>query len=386
MSTDLREELDALADTQTFSPDPSAWDRGRRARRRDRALAVVAALVLVAGLGGAALWSTSDREARTASTDVVDVGVGMIPSRVAYPGELQLETDLAVGRGSVAFFSSTAQAVVIGATDGRPRALDLPDLSSNRGPLSLSPDGTLLAWRNLGRIHVADLTDGTSTFYPADEEHADVSTLEWAPDSDRLLWNGTDDRGRKSGGVLTMSGQDGTSILSPSALRGIPSPRGDLVAVASLSTDEDAATFVDRRGRTIGRALPDDLYPVGAGLTPLGWAGDHLVVAQAYGPPGSYVEGQHLVLFTSPDRPPSEWTYRIVAGDVPQNAVPLSVAVDLIPDLDGTSSQALTHDFGDTTPESPRPLGIELSLFIGLCVAAAIALLLGLRWLWRRPA
>ena len=48
MSTDLREELDALARTQTFSPDPSAWDRGRRARRRTRVAAGMAAVAVVA--------------------------------------------------------------------------------------------------------------------------------------------------------------------------------------------------------------------------------------------------------------------------------------------------------------------------------------------------
>ncbi|GAB3014333.1 hypothetical protein GCM10011376_08110 [Nocardioides flavus (ex Wang et al. 2016)] len=371
MSTDLREELDALARTQSFSPDPTTWDRGRRARRRDRALAALAAVVVVAGLGGAALLSTSDRQARTASTDEVVEG-GAIPSRIEDPGELDLETDLAVGRASVAFFSSAAQAVVIGATDGRHRALDLPDLSLDRGPLSLSPDGTLLAWRNGGRIHVLDLDDGTRAHYPSTREHADVSTLTWAPDSDRLLWNGTDDRGGKSGGVLTMSGQDSSSVLSPSALRGIPSPTGQLVAVASLRTDEDAATFVDRRGRTVGRALPADLYPDGAGVTPLGWAGDHLVVAQAYGPPGSYVEGQHLVLFTSPDRPRSEWTFRIVTRDVPQDAVPLSIAVDLVPGLDGTSSQRLTHDFsGPSGSDGPGWLPYGLGALLALLAALA---------------
>ena len=113
-------------------------------------------------------------------------------------------------------------------------------------------------------------------------------------------------------------------------------------------------------------------------MTPLGWAADHLVVAQAYGPPGSYVEGQHLVLFTSPDRPESEWTYRILLRDIPQNAVPLSLAVDLVPDLDGTSSQVLTHDFGP--PGDQR----DISWLIGLGVAAAIGVLMGLRRLWRR--
>ena len=73
MSTDLREELDALARTQTFSPDPSAWDRGRRARRRTRVAAGMAAVAVVAVVAGAgALALQPDREAHTASTgDVV---------------------------------------------------------------------------------------------------------------------------------------------------------------------------------------------------------------------------------------------------------------------------------------------------------------------------
>lgn len=107
-------------------------------------------------------------------------------------------------------------------------------------------------------------------------------------------------------------------------------------------------------------------------------------MAQVDAPAGSYVEGEHLALLTSPDRPKSEWTYRILVRDV-LDAPSLSLAVDLIPDLDGTSSQELTHDFGDASADNPLTwTGIELSLLIGLGVAAAIAVLLALRWLWRR--
>ena len=44
----------------------------------------------------------------------------------------------------------------------------------------------------------------------------------------------------------------------------------------------------------------------------------------------------------------------------------LSLAVDLIPDLDGTSSQQLTYDF-------PQPAERDISWIIGLGVAGAIA-------------
>ena len=46
----------------------------------------------------------------------------------------------------------------------------------------------------------------------------------------------------------------------------------------------------------------------------------------------------------------------------------MSVAVDLIPDLDGTSSQQLTHDFGE--PDWPEER--DISWIIGLGVAAAL--------------
>ena len=84
MSTDLREELDALARTQTFSPDPSAWDRGRRARRRTRlaaGMAAVAVVAVVAGAGALALRRT----ARPYGVGEVVEG-GAIPSRIEDPG------------------------------------------------------------------------------------------------------------------------------------------------------------------------------------------------------------------------------------------------------------------------------------------------------------
>ncbi|KQV63340.1 hypothetical protein ASC64_17235 [Nocardioides sp. Root122] len=373
LSTTLRRIADS---TDPLPVADDLWRRGQRARRRGRVLAVAAVLAVLASVGGVVTLVSADREVRTASTEVVEGGA--IPSRIEDPGELTLEPDLEIGRASVAFFSETGQAVVVGADDGRYHALDLPDLSRDLGPLALSPDGRHLAWSSHGRIHSADLDDGSQTYYPSHPEHASVIALRWAPDSSQLLWNGTNEDGEKSGGVLPAGDYIGGPLL-PSALRGIPSPTNQLVATSS-SLPSDAARFVRRRGRVVERHLPEDLYPSGAAVTPVGWAADHLVVAQAYGPPGSYVEGQHLVLFTSPDRPESEWTYRILLRDIPQNAVPLSIAVDLVPDLDGTSSQQLTHDFGDTLAPDQR----DISWLIGLGVAAAIAVLLGLRWLWRR--
>ncbi|MFC7359142.1 TolB family protein [Nocardioides astragali] len=368
MTDELRATLHRIADEATPLPvADDLWQRGRAARRRGQAFAVAAALALVVSVGGIATLTTTDREADTASTEKIEGGA--IPSRIEDPGELELESDLAVGRASVAFFSAAGQPVVIGATDGRYHALDLPDLSPDRGPLVLSPDGRHLAWRSNGRIHSADLDDGTATYFPSSEEHAEVTDLRWVPNSSQLLWNGRNEEGEKTGGVLPVGDQAGRPLF-PSALRGVPSPNGEVVALASGKTD--AAPFLRRRGRRADRELPADLYPGGASIQPLGWAAEDLVVAQAFAGPGADVQGQHLVLFTSPDRPEQEWTYRVITRDVPQNAVPLSIAVDLIPDLDGTSSQQLTHDFGSESGaeegqgELPYVLGGLVTLLAGL--------------------
>jgi hypothetical protein len=156
-------------------------------------------------------------------------------------------------------------------------------------------------------------------------------------------------------------------------------PTGVLTVVGATSTTR-AVPFVTERGEVVDRRLDRELYPTGAAqVSPLGWATNNLVLAQVDGPTGSYVEGRHLALLTSPDQPRSEWTYRIVMRQVPDVAE-LSLAVDLVPDLDGTSSQQLTHDFGDVLTPDHR----DISWLIGLGVAAAIGLLWALRWLWRR--
>jgi len=187
--------------------------------------------------------------------------------------------------------------------------------------------------------------------------------------------------------VWTFSSQSSGAVRTPLA-HGLPStdpgdtastsPSGGLTAI-SMRSDTRAALFVTQEGDVLRRTLDRELYPYGARVTPLGWTADSLLLALVDGHAGSYVEGQHLALLTSPDRPRSQWTYRIVMRDVPDVA-DLSIAVDLIPDLDGTSSQQLTHDFGDTLPQDQR----DISWLIGLGVAAAVAVLLGLRWLWRR--
>jgi hypothetical protein len=404
MSTDLREELDALARTQAFSPDPSAWDRGRRARRRTRVAAGLAAGAVVAVVAGAgALAVQPDRE-RPQPADVPD---GAIPSRIEDP-DGPVVTDLTMGRASVAYVDPAGVPVLVDASTGEARPVDLPDFPAMDvgeledwfdGPwLALSPDGERLAYPagasverfrgvttiSTGWYRVVDLTTGETDLVDLPPGTGTPRAMSWTTNGRFAIDTyGPVTRPGRVPDLVSWAIDPTTGDSSTLPLTGLTSPGGGISApYPADDVTVPAVPFETADGSDPDRRLPTDLYPDGAAVTPVGWADDSLLVAEVDAPAGSYVEGPHLVLMTSPDRPEAEWTYRIMLRDVP-DAASLSLAVDLVPDLDGTSAQALTHDFGaDDSP--PTPFGIELSLFIGLGVAAAIAVLMALRWLWRR--
>jgi hypothetical protein len=416
---DLREELDALARTQSFSPDPSAWDRGRRARRRTRVAAGAAAVAIVAVAGAGALAVLPDREARTASSEVVEGGA--IPSRIDdIPADLQPTTDLAVGRGAAAFISTSQRVpVVVTAADGVAHLLDLPGWDEDGQALALSPDGLKLAWQQTGdggaTIGIVELTTGRQR---ADEVHpaADLALREltWSPDSEWLGWLGDADGGAHVGrlpvpgadlGLSTFVEGNVSSLAIGNAADvvvgakgalyritvdqpelitraagvgpGLFSPDARFVALRS-SPSGASATLRLSDGAVLTHPFPDGTFASGAVL-PLGWLDDRHQLLQVWSAEG---EDAELVVTTPQVGPTSTWRRSVGSIDA-SIAGRVSLAVDLVPDLDGTSSQELTHDFG-AAQDPPAPFGIELSLFIGLGVAAAIAVLLALRRLWRR--
>lgn len=400
MSTDLREELDALARTQTFSPDPSAWDRGRRARRRSRVAVGAAAVAVVAVVVGAGTLAVRPADVGPAGDVVAD---GAIPSRIAEPDGPAV-SDLAIGQASVAYVAPDGSPVLVDATTGEAHAVELPDFPTpevldrgadlRRGPwLALSPDGRRVAYpttqdfeREPGQVvnqtpwyRVVDLTTGESELVDLPPDSGTPLAMSWTTDG-RIA---VDVYGRPTRQTsetnppptISWTIDPATGDSSTSALTGVVAP--GLGISAPYATDDAAVRavpFETATGTDPERALPADLYPDGAVVTPVGWADNSLLVAEV---------DDDLVLLTSPDRPESEWTWRILVRDLPA-AQSVSLAVDLVPDLDGTSAQQLTHDFSASTDDPPSPLGIELSLFIGLAVAAAIAVLLAVRWLWRR--
>jgi hypothetical protein len=193
--------------------------------------------------------------------------------------------------------------------------------------------------------------------------------------------DGTSALGRVSGGALLWPPDRELERLS-----GVPgnpgafSPDGRHLALRS-SPGQASYTLDVASREVLEHPFPDDTFGE-AVVRPLGWLDDRLQMLLVQEIAGTRAE---LVVTTPEVDATSTWRRSVGSVDTGV-ANSLSVAVDLVPDLDGTSSQELTHDFGDTTDDPPAPLGIELSLFIGLAVAAAIALLLALRWLWRRLA
>lgn len=409
MSTDLREELDALARTQTFSPDPSLWDRGRRARRRGQVLAVAAVLAILASVGGAAALVSTDRELRTASSE--EVPGGAIPSRITdIPDDLDVTTDLAVGRASAAFISSTDDVVVITATDGVPHRLALPGWSPTWIALALSPDGRTLAYQHSSdgdtEVALLDLESGSTTVVQARaSDRLVLNDLSWSPGGEWLAWvtsrvvdtpsfagrvrpSGADSRriepsfnavsvavaddgnavlGRVSG-ALEWWGADGDTEPIPTDAGLAPgafSPDDTLVALAS-APGTASHTLNTSTGEIRAHPFPADTFG-DAVVRPLGWLDDRLQLLLVQELDGT---GGELVVTTPAVETTSTW--RRSVGTVDRSvANSVTLAVDLVPDLDGTSSQLLTHDFdadrsGPWRERAPYALGGLLALLAGL--------------------
>lgn len=417
--TDLRATLHRLADSA--EPLPVAddlWRRGQAARRRGQALVVAAVLAIIASVTlSAALLGDDGREARTAS----NVDGGAVPSRIDdVPADLEATTDLAVGRASVAFISGQGDPVVVTAKDGVPHVLDLGAWGPDRAAYALSPDGSRLAYQQDAddgtRLTVLDLETGRSrTLLVNPDETLEVDMVSWSPSGDWLgwvsaamgqtpAWAGTirADGGQASravlrrsassvavadGGDAAVGGVNGDLRLLPLAGEGdpigLPVPvgvgafSGDGALLALSSGPGTASYAFDLRDRELStHPFPNGTLGESV-VRPLGWIDDRLQLLLVAPVDGSTVE---LVVTTPEVTDSSTWQRSVGSVGTTGVASSLSVAVDLVPDLDGTSSQQLTHDFGGTPAEPER----DISWIIGLGVAAAIAVLMGLRWLWRR--
>ena len=161
MTDQLHDLLARIADDAGPGPaDPSLWGRARRARQVRRRQRVVAAVA--AGLAAvAALTAVGPEGASRRDPDPVDQpdrsspgpGVPSVVYGVPGDGGLDLETDLSVGRASVAVTNPTG-AYVVTADDGAYHRLRLPGYDAAAYDaqvtgLALSPDAP--GWPTAGR-------------------------------------------------------------------------------------------------------------------------------------------------------------------------------------------------------------------------------------------
>ena len=221
MTDRLRGALAEIAETAPVAHVPNdTFRRGRRARRRSQAYAVLAAVVVLLAGAGVVVQLQQPTPPQVSSSDTV----GALPDHVyAVPTRLQglrpdgswsgpVETDLAVGQASVAFLTPAGLPVVVTASDGHYHLLDLPGPIATRNAvgqpdetrvLALSPDGTRLAYPSIlldpetgralaTRVNVVDLTDGRQWLYGLDTagRKAELRQVGWSPDGQWLVWTG----------------------------------------------------------------------------------------------------------------------------------------------------------------------------------------------------
>ncbi len=239
MTDDLRPLLRRASDGLPSRPDLAdlAWTTARRRVRRDRAVAVAAAVgvcVLAAGLLGANPWDDRATPPAPADTppprgeDAWDVpefrAIVQQPWRESRALDLEsIDNTFATNEnaalsvaGMLLLSEDPVESAVAAVTlrreegdvrvlgvDGVWRQVDVPFTTRSYqgtpfpliGDRSLSPDGTQLAVFQPGRIVVVDLTTGTTRDLPVDDflplerwaETPRWPVVQWTPDGSQLL-------------------------------------------------------------------------------------------------------------------------------------------------------------------------------------------------------
>ena len=429
MNADLRESLHRLADTAPPADPaglaPDAWTAGRRRRRRDRVVTASLVLVLVFSLGGLATTITDGGNRAAPANDATADQVGgppAVPSVVEPPDDVGTPDTLAVGRASVAYVLDDDRPVVVGSLDGHHRALDLEGWRPG-SPLALSPDGNRLLWVQVDddttsqQLAVGDLHTGqvTELDTPSDADEA-INHVSWAPGSRRVAWVAQESDGSAVRSVSLRRTVDGVRWLLPERASTVAvSDRGDLAvgiegAIVHLDRRTDSTRTVQApgpvrpgafspsgkhvalesdgapatytldtgRGEVVGHPFPGDTFAT-AGSRPLGWMDDRLQVLLVRPGPD---EAAELVITTPEVDETSTWRRRV--GTVaPEVVSTVSIAVDLLPALDGTTHQPLTRDFdaapvdGLGGPVAPADAFALLTVALAVLAVLLLVVLLG---------
>ena len=361
--------------------------------RTSRTVAVALTAVLVGVVSVATVWSSTRQadDTRPGVPDRVHAVPDFLGDRDVDSGELEhreVSTDLAVGRGALAWVSAGI-VVVVDADDGAYHLLDLPD--PHRPRVHLSPDGRFLAFAGDG-VQLVDLETGLTTRV---SDPLSVRYLDWSPDGRWLAWVGPRGSGRISaaGGAerlpLTRGERRGAVTVSDDGVVGfVASGRlvlrdGAGTTTTLLDLDSSRAGAMDSSpdgstyaaGGCCGAALLVDTATgevrgrVDAPLDsayPLGWLDDETSVWQTSSSP----EADGALLLVSADGE----VVRRVASVEDGAARQVSVATDVM------SPEAPTV----RRPEPDFPWSPAQRWTVAMSVAATLLVVLGAVLWWRR--
>lgn len=369
----LYDELQRIADRAPVADVPDdTWSRARRARRRNAALTVAGVAAALALVAGAIAWLPDHTEPPVADTESLGVPDHLyaVPERMSdrendgtWMRDEVTDDPTVVGVGAAAWVTDQGLPVVVDAERGDYHLLDLPDFAGNnetfaRGlgtpVIALSPDGRELAYGYAvfgsdsqtepipSGVRVVDLTTGEVREIPVPgEEGTAMRHIAWSPAGRWLAFTGVQQSYWTSESMGTSEYLDSAGPV----LGRIPPG----ATTATVRSTPDAVPLAI-----------DDAGSVSFDHISLGQLNDEL----------SLVHAANELRLAAPDG--SEYPVGAVDPSIGES---LSIAVDLMDPVEPTVER----------PEPDWPWSEErLSITIGLGVAAAIAVLLGLRRLGRR--
>jgi hypothetical protein len=406
MSTDdLRRELDRISG---FAPEVhvahDTWDRARLSVVRDRVAVAAAGFAVVAIVAAGVTWLPDRLDPPVADSSALGVPdhLYFVPHRMSDRDSDdgswlrdEVETDVTgIKVGAAAWLTYTGLPVVVDASDGDYHLLDLPDFAGNnetfaRGlgnpVVALAPDGRRLAYGYAvfgpdagtkpipSGVRVVDLTTGELREIPVPgEEGTAVSRIEWSPDGSWLAFAGMQQGTWTRDSMGNASGDRGGPVLGRIAPGATEAQVRPVVNDGIGLTVDDQGTVTWFSGRL--RVWDDDGVAGGSDEDPaleraLGTTPDGAAVRLDEDADGA-TRGVELV---SADGTAT----RVVVIENGVDTSSLSLATDLM------SADRPTVDRPE--PDWPWSEG-RWWVTIVLGVPGAIALLMGLRWLWRRYA